>query len=73
MDLSFYNKPNTTVPLMILTLVFSLIAYLFIGIFSLKMSKFEFRAEDDYQDKYLARHSLIISGVNPNIGTEEAA
>ena len=48
MDLSLYDKPNTTVPVMILTLVFSLMAYLFIGIFSMKMSKFEFEAEDDY-------------------------
>jgi len=37
------------------------------------MITFEFSEIGSYEDRYIARHSIIIRGVNRLIGTEEAA
>ena len=37
------------------------------------MASIEYEQEVDYRDRYVARHSVIIRGVNRLIGTEEAA
>jgi hypothetical protein len=50
-----------------------LLAYVNIFSFAHEMSKNEFSSQVEYSDRYVARHSIIIRGVNRKIGTEEAA
>jgi hypothetical protein len=37
------------------------------------MAVFEFSSQVEYHDRYVARHAVIIRGVNRNIGTFEAS
>ena len=57
----------------LMTLLYTVVAYYFLYLISSKMSKFEFYSANNYIDRFVARHSVVITGVNPHIGTEEAS
>lgn len=57
----------------LMTLLYTTIAYYFLYVLCSKMSKFEFYSANNYIDRFVARHSVVITGVNPHIGTEEAS
>jgi len=71
--LSYIPNPENTTTLIILMYCYILIAYLLIFKFSKQMAVFEFSSQVEYHDRYVARHAVIIRGVNRNIGTFEAS
>lgn len=56
-----------------MTMFTVVVAYIFLFCFSKRMSSLEYPSPVEYQDRYVQRHSVIIRGVNRDIGTEEAA
>lgn len=67
------SSPESAYRVSVMTGVTVVVAYFFIWVFCREMSQFEFSSSVEYQDRYVARHSVIIRGVNRDIGTEEAA
>lgn len=65
--------PELTSRVIILMYVYVLVAYALIYKFSKSMASFEFSSQVEYHDRYVARHAVIIRGVNRNIGTVEVA
>ena len=57
----------------LMTYTYSLFAYYLLLKFCTQMSQYEFDTSEQYIDRFVARHSVIIRGVNTQIGTEEAA
>jgi len=56
-----------------LTLLYSTLAYYAVIVqFSQKMSSFEFPPTHQYLDDFISQHTIMIRGVNPEIGVEEA-
>jgi hypothetical protein len=67
------GDPQATTFLALMTLLYTIIAYYFVWSFASEMEEFEFQSQFEYVDRFVARHSVIIRGVNPDIGTERAA
>lgn len=76
---SIMNKlvftPNSDVSTRVVILMYAyiLVAYALIYKFSKNMAAFGFSSHVDYHDKFVARHTVIIRGVNRDIGTNEVA
>ena len=69
-----YNPASSvTTKVVMLMYVYTVLAYFFIYKFSKRMADFEFSSQVEYHDRYVARHAVIIRGVNRNIGTNEVA
>lgn len=68
-------NPDSSVTLRVIFVmyVYVILAYLFIYKFSKSMASFEFSSQVEYHERYVARHAIIIRGVNRNFGTEEVA
>jgi hypothetical protein len=54
-------------------MIAAVMAFLFVGKYSRDMLQFEFTSEIEYKDRYVANHSVIIRGINTELGTEEAS
>ena len=59
--------------IIILMYVNSGIAYYFLFSFSNKMSEFEFYSQDTFLDRFVADHSIIITGVSKSLAPEQAS
>lgn len=64
---------QTMVIAVLMTYTYSLFAYYLLFTFCTQMSEYEFDTSEQYIDRFVAKHSVIIRGVNTQIGTEEAA
>lgn len=54
------------------TFQFSIVAYYMVYKFCQQMSSFEFQPNQQYIDSFVSTHTIMIRGVNQNIGVEEA-
>ena len=52
---------------------YTAVAYYFLYVFSSKMSQFEFFSSNTFIDRFVANHSVIITGVNQKLSTATAA
>ena len=50
--------------LFFMTLLYTVFTYYFVFTFAKEMSDFELQSQSEYLDKYVARHSVIIRGLN---------
>ena len=66
------NKVDAWV-IILLMYIYSAIAYYFLFSFSSKMSEFEFYSQDTFLDRFVADHSIIITGVSQALGPEQAS
>jgi hypothetical protein len=48
---------------------YTAVAYSFLYIFSSKMSDFEFYSSNTFIDRFVANHSIIITGVSEKLST----
>jgi hypothetical protein len=55
---------------LLMTLVFSLVAYGFLFSFCYEMSTTEFTSTEEFIERYVAKHAVFIRGVNTEIGTK---
>jgi len=56
----------------LVSFIYSTIAYIFLFSFSAEMSDFEFQSSSNFIDNFVARHAVIIRGINQKIGTKRA-
>ena len=64
---------NDTVRIIILlTYTYSLFAYYLLFQFCTQMSQYEYDTQEQYIDRFVSKHTVIIRGINTEIGTEEA-
>ena len=56
----------------LMTVLYTLLAYYFVFVFAARMSGFEFAPQQQYLDEFAAQHSIMIRGINTNIGAEQA-
>ncbi len=74
MTLAWYLDEKETIWVTIMLMyVYTAIAYLFLYSFSSKMSDFEFYSSNEFIERFVANHSLIITGVNQKMSTAVAA
>lgn len=64
---------DTTKIVILVTYLFCVFAYFLLYLFCSKMSQLQFYSANAYMDQFVASHSVIIRGVNTQIGTEEAS
>jgi hypothetical protein len=69
----FFNKQKTALVSVILMYTYTVVAYYFLYVFSSKMSEFEFFSSNTFIDRFVANHSIIITGVNQKLSTALAA
>lgn len=55
---------------LVFTLIVSALAYWFLYEFSNEMAQFEFQPDQQIMDQFVQIHSIIITGINPNISPE---
>ena len=60
----FVPTEDATMSVFIMTGLTVLISYFFFWKFAKEMASIEYEQEVDYKDRYVARHSVIIRGVN---------
>lgn len=68
-----FEDETIAVAALILTAVYTILAYYFLIKFATEMSQTEFQSTDTFLDNFVARHALIIRGVYKNLGTEQIA
>ena len=64
---------DVTTVVILMTYLFCVFAYYLLYIFCSQMSSYEFYSANIFIDQLVASHSIIIRGVNTEIGTEEAS
>jgi hypothetical protein len=55
---------------LIVTVLYTMLAYYFLYSFCDLMSQTEFTTEDQFIERFVAKHAIMIRGVNTQIGTE---
>ena len=70
---AYLDEPSTAFWSIIVMYIYTFIAYYFLYIQSSKMGEFEFYSSDTFIGRFVANHSIIITGVNQKMGSEYAA
>ena len=58
------NDKSAVWSVILLMYCYTTFAYYFLYAFSSKMSEFEFYSSNEFIDRFVANHSLIITGIN---------
>ena len=70
---AFLDEDSTIFVSILLMYAYTAIAYYFLYCFSSKMGEFEFYSSNTFIDRFVANHSIIITGVNQELSSEVAA
>ena len=70
---AFLDDKTASWVIILMMYVYSAIAYFFLFSFSSKMSEFEFYSQNTFLDRFVANHSIIITGVSQALAPEQAS
>ena len=69
----FMASESTAWVAICLMCVYTVLAYLMLYSFSSRMGEFEFYSSSMFIDRFVANHSLIITGVNTSLSSQQAS
>ena len=70
---AFLNEKTAIMVSILLMYIYTAVAYFLLYMFSSKMTEFEFYSPNTFLDRFVANHSLIITGVSQQLSTEQVA
>ena len=70
---AFLDERKAVWSVILLMYSYTAVAYYFLYSFSSRMSEFEFYSSNEFIDRFVANHSLIITGINQKISCKDAA
>lgn len=66
------DNVNTVHIVLLLTLVYSILAYVLLFSICYEMSNTEFTSQEEFIERWVSKHAVFIRGVNTEIGTRLA-